>query len=190
MSDFTFYLELGLLHVLDIKAYDHMLFLVALTVPFSFKKFKTVFWIVTFFTFGHTFSLFMSAYEIYRPNETLIETLIPVTIILTALGNVIFIGRREYNKLSSFFISLIFGVIHGFGFGNYFNQISFPLESKVQPLIGFSAGVELSQLVVVLFILLFNFIILEIFNFKDSKYTTLVSVFIIGFSFNMILNNF
>ena len=43
MSDFTFYLELGLLHVLDIKAYDHMLFLVALTVPFSFKKFKTVF---------------------------------------------------------------------------------------------------------------------------------------------------
>ena len=76
MSDFTFYLELGLLHVLDIKAYDHMLFLVALTVPFSFKKFKTVFWIVTFFTFGHTFSLFMSAYEIYRPNETLIETLI------------------------------------------------------------------------------------------------------------------
>ena len=168
MSDFTFYLELGLLHVLDIKAYDHMLFLVALTLPFSFKKFKTVFWIVTFFTFGHTFSLFMSAYEIYRPNETLIETLIPVT---------------------SFFISLIFGVIHGFGFGNYFNQISFPIESKVQPLIGFSAGVELSQLVVVLFILLFNFIILEIFNFKDSKYTTLVSVFIIGFSFNMILNN-
>ena len=104
MSDFTFYLELGLLHVLDIKAYDHMLFLLALTVPFSFKKFKTVFWIVTFFTIGHTFSLFMSAYEIYRPDETLIETLIPVTIILTALGNIIFIGKREYNKLSSFFI--------------------------------------------------------------------------------------
>ena len=190
MEDILFYFQLGLTHVLDFYAYDHMLFLIALTIPYSFKKFKTVFWIVTFFTLGHTLSLFISAYEIYRPNENLIEILIPVTIILTALGNVIFISRKNYNKASSFFISLSFGIIHGFGFGNYFNQISFPLESKVAPLVGFSFGVEFSQLIIVLIIFIANFLVMKTFNVQHTKYINVVSIFIVGFSFNMILNSF
>ena len=190
MYDILFYFQLGLTHVLDYNAYDHMLFLIALTIPYSFKKFKTVFWIVTFFTLGHTLSLFISAYEIYRPSVNLIEILIPVTIILTALGNVIFISRKNYNKASSLFISLSFGIIHGFGFGNYFNQISFPLESKVAPLFGFSFGVEFSQLIIVLIIFIANFLVIKTFNVQHTKYITMVSIFIVGFSFNMILNSF
>ena len=57
MYDLIFYLELGLFHVLDWSAIDHMLFLCALTVVYNFKDFKTVFWIVTFFTFGSHFFL-------------------------------------------------------------------------------------------------------------------------------------
>ena len=47
MYDLIFYLELGLLHVLDWNAIDHMLFLCALTIVYTFKDFKTVFWIVS-----------------------------------------------------------------------------------------------------------------------------------------------
>ena len=35
MSDFWIYLQIGFKHVLDLKGYDHMLFLAALTVPYT-----------------------------------------------------------------------------------------------------------------------------------------------------------
>ena len=35
MDQFWFYFNLGLHHVLDINAYDHVLFLIALTVPYT-----------------------------------------------------------------------------------------------------------------------------------------------------------
>ena len=88
MYDLIFYLELGLFHVLDWSAIDHMLFICALTVVYNFKDFKTVFWIVTFFTFGHTFSLILSAFDLFKPPAQLIEFLIPATIILTSIYNI------------------------------------------------------------------------------------------------------
>ena len=81
MYDLVFYLELGLFHVLDWNAIDHMLFLSALTIVYSFKDYKTVFWVVTSFTIGHTFSLILSAFDILKPPSEIIEFLIPVTII-------------------------------------------------------------------------------------------------------------
>ena len=52
-----------------------------------------------------------------------------------------------------------FGLIHGFGFGNYFEMLTDSLDAKITPLIGFALGVELSQLVIVLGILIINTII-------------------------------
>ena len=89
MYDLIFYLELGLFHVLDWSAIDHLLFLCALTIVYTFKDFKTVFWIVTFFTLGHTLSLLLSSFNIVKPPSQLIEFLIPTTIILTSLYNII-----------------------------------------------------------------------------------------------------
>jgi len=37
-----FNIEYGVNHVLDIKAYDHVLFLIVLTVPYMFKDWKRV----------------------------------------------------------------------------------------------------------------------------------------------------
>ena len=42
MNDFIFYFKLGLYHVLDIKAYDHILFLIVLAVVYQFKQWKKV----------------------------------------------------------------------------------------------------------------------------------------------------
>ena len=188
MSDFSFYLELGLFHVLDWKAYDHLLFLVALSIPFSFRQFKTVFWLVTFFTLGHTVSLFISVYEIIRPPVNLIEILIPITIIVTGVSNIINSQKNKTNYKTGILISLFFGIIHGFGFGNYFNQISFPFESKIEPLISFAFGVEIAQLIIVLAILIINFLVVNLLTQEPMKYIRIGSAFIIGFSFNMLIN--
>ena len=40
MEQIIFYLKLGFMHILDINAYDHFLFIVSITIPFSFRNFK------------------------------------------------------------------------------------------------------------------------------------------------------
>ena len=186
--DLLFYFELGLFHVLDWSAYDHLLFIIALTIPFSFKQFKMLFWIVTFFTLGHSFSLFFSACGIYKPPEKIIEILIPITIVFTGINNILKTNNTNSSNLTVIIISVFFGLIHGFGFGNYFNQISFPLESKINPLIGFAIGVETSQLIIVLGILVINWLVIKLGSFNLSKHVNIISAIIVGFALNMILN--
>jgi len=89
MQDFLFYIQLGLNHVLDFSAYDHILFLVALAIPFSIGKWKNVVILATIFTISHCLSLAFSVYDIFRVDVALIEFLIPVTILLTALFNLV-----------------------------------------------------------------------------------------------------
>jgi len=64
MQDFWFYVKLGLDHVLDFSAYDHILFLSALAIPFTFKNWKKVLVLATIFTIAHCLSLMLSVYEI------------------------------------------------------------------------------------------------------------------------------
>jgi hypothetical protein len=185
MYDLIFYLELGLLHVLDWNAIDHMLFLCALTIVYTFKDFKTVFWIVTFFTFGHTFSLILSAFDLFKPPSQLIEFLIPTTIIVTSLYNILD-NKNSKNNLFEYTFSVFFGLIHGFGFGNYFEILTDSIDAKITPLIGFAIGVELSQLVVVLGILIINAILNKLNLISRTIYIKVVSVTIILLSLNLI----
>ncbi|MBL6648936.1 MAG: HupE/UreJ family protein [Flavobacteriaceae bacterium] len=185
MYDLVFYLELGLFHVLDWNAIDHMLFLSALTIVHSFKDYKTVFWVVTSFTLGHTFSLILSAFDILKPPSETIEFLIPVTIILTSVYNILNNQVKTY-KLLEYGFSIFFGLIHGFGFGNYFEMLTDSTETKITPLLGFAFGVEMSQLVVVLVILIINFIVIR-FNFlKRINYINTCSLLIILLSLKLI----
>ena len=62
MADFWFYTRLGFFHVLDPGGYDHVLFLMALALPFSFLQWKKVFWLATLFTVTHCISLALAAF--------------------------------------------------------------------------------------------------------------------------------
>ena len=75
LDQIIFYLKIGFTHIMDINAYDHLLFLVSISIIYSFKSWKKLFWIVTFFTIGHSLSLVISSYEIYKPNIEIIEML-------------------------------------------------------------------------------------------------------------------
>ncbi len=173
-----FYLEIGYNHILDLSAYDHFLFLVSITIPFSFKYFKKVFWIVTLFTIGHSFSIILSTYNIINPNMSIIEFLIPVTIIFSAISNVFFLKKDESLDIKTLFIALFFGIIHGFGFANFFNQISFSDGVDLVALIGFSFGVEAAQIIIAVSILILNSILfLNSYKFKKN-YIRLVSVIV------------
>ena len=62
IDQLLFYLEIGYSHILDLNAYDHFLFLISITIPFTLKYFKKLFWIVTLFTIGHTLSIVLSTF--------------------------------------------------------------------------------------------------------------------------------
>lgn len=152
MDEFLLYLQIGLRHVLDLQGYDHILFLMALLVVFSFRHLKQVLWLVTFFTLGHTITLGLSAYGVVSISVELVEWLIPLTIAITCVTNWLNASKPvQANKMSvNVVYAGFFGLIHGLGFSNYFRMIIGKSESKFLPLIEFALGIELAQVIIVL----------------------------------------
>ena len=177
---------MGLNHVLDFSAYDHILFLAALSVVFTLKKWKKVLWLVTLFTAGHSVTLALSAYNILNIDVALIEFLIPVTIFLTAVLNIINAIRNTENSNDiNLIFALFFGLIHGLGFSNYFRMMIGKEENKLMPLIEFALGIELAQVIIVLAILLIGFVLQKFAKLKKQHWVIATSAFILIVSAKM-----
>ncbi len=192
MQDFIFYIKMGLNHVLDLSAYDHILFLIALALPFTFKSWKKVVLLATIFTITHCLSLFLSAYQVVAINVALIEFLIPVTILGTAIFNLIYVKYTMLNKRSGLhiFATAFFGLVHGFGFSNYFNMLMAEEEEKLPALLGFATGIEISQVMIVLSVLAISYLILSNVKIKAEVFTTFSSILIILITIPMLIDTF
>ncbi len=188
MEDFLFYVELGLGHVLDFNAYDHILFLTALAIPFTFRLWKQILTLVTIFTVAHCLSLAFSVYEIVEVNVAWIEFLIPITILMTALFNV----KEVVNKDTALNFKLqsaataFFGLIHGFGFSNYFKMLMAGEDNKLNPLLGFATGIELSQIVIIIGVLILVFLLVERLRLPKSYFVLGTSTIVILITLPMI----
>lgn len=192
MSEFMIYFEIGLRHVLDINAYDHILFLVALTVPYAFKDWKKVLILVSVFTLGHTLALFLSVFEIVAIKASLVEFLIPITILCTAVYNLFTSGKSAKKDSISVtgFITLFFGIIHGLGFSNYFKSIlPGSAGDKMLPLLEFALGIEVAQIIVVLFVLILGFIVQNFFRNSKRDWILIVSSIVIGIIIPMLIES-
>lgn len=192
MQEFWFYIKLGLNHVLDFGAYDHILFLSALAVPFTFKNWKHVVILATIFTVAHCTSLALSVYEVLTVDVGLIEFLIPVTILLTALFNFTYVFREAMpiGLLLHVLATAFFGLIHGFGFSNYFKMLMAEEEDKITPLLGFATGIELSQVTIILTVLAVAFLALDLLKVKRSVFIATASILIIAITIPMLIATF
>jgi len=192
MQEFWFYIQLGYHHVMDPMAYDHLLFLSALALPFTFKSWKKVLFLATVFTIAHCFSLALSAYDILRVNSDWIEFLIPVTILLTALFDLYYV-RKDADDMELYLHGLataFFGCIHGFGFSHYFNMLVSGTEEKLLPLTGFAAGIELSQAAIILSILLFSFLLHRGFSLKRVHFVVVGAILVVLITIPMLYRTF
>jgi len=192
MSDFWIFFKVGLDHVIDINGYDHLLFLVALTAPYASKDWKKTLILISFFTLGHTLSLLLSVYNVVSVKPVLVELLIPITILTSALFNIIMTGKNTKNGNISFvaIVTVFFGSIHGLGFSNYFNSIlpGKPVD-KLAPLFEFALGIEAAQILVVLSVLILAFIFQTLFRFNKRDFTLIMSSFVIGVVVPLIIEN-
>lgn len=192
MSEFLLYFKIGLHHVLDINAYDHVLFLIALMVPYAFKDWKKVVLLVTLFTIGHTLSLMLSVFNIISVQVSLVEFLIPITILITAGFHLLTAGKTSKKEGISFeaIITLFFGIIHGLGFSNYFRTIlPASASDKVVPLLEFALGIEAAQLIVVLIYLIIAYAVQTVFRFSKRDWALVMSAFVIGVVIPMIIES-
>jgi hypothetical protein len=186
MDDFTLYFKMGLHHVLDFSAYDHILFLIVLAVVFNFNQWKKVLWLVTLFTLGHSITLALSAFEIVRIQVDIIEFLIPLTIFITGLVNIITINKTpKENENINLLFALFFGLIHGLGFSNYFKMMVGREEDKLFPLVEFALGIEAAQIIIVLGVLSIGALILSIKKIKREYWILINSSIVILISIKM-----
>jgi len=192
MQDFFFYIKLGLQHVLDLGAYDHILFLTALALPFTFKQWKPVVVLATIFTISHCLALAVSVYDIMVMDVGLIEFLIPVTIVLTAIFNILYLKSAEEHKsvLLHGIATAFFGLIHGFGFSTYFKMLMAGEDNKLIPLLGFASGIEIAQVIVVLSVLSLAFLLQSRIKVKQSLFVLVGSILVILITLPILIETF
>jgi hypothetical protein len=150
MSDLATYIELGFRHIVNIEAADHILFLLALAAIYRFRDWRECLWVATAFTVGHSLTLGLAVTNTLVMPSALIEFLIPVTIVATALENLLLRDRVKAGGLARYrpVLAGAFGLVHGAGFANYLRSLF--VDHIALPLFGFNVGIEIGQICVLL----------------------------------------
>lgn len=182
MSEFELYFGLGKEHILDANGYDHILFVIALCTLFTIGEWKRVLILVTAFTVGHSITLALATLEIISVDARLIEFLIPVTILITAVSNIL----KKADVLSgralqlNYLYAVFFGLIHGMGFSNYLKSILGRDESIFTQLLAFNLGLELGQVIIVALFLVIGFILVDVFGVNRRDWKLVISSAVAG----------
>lgn len=181
MSLFEIYLKLGFQHIIDINAYDHIVFVLVLCAAYTIKQFKKVLILITAFTIGHSLTLALSTLKVVNIPSNLIEFLISATILVTALSNII--PLKSGNNRFVYIITLFFGLIHGLGFSNYLKVLLGHESNIFTPLLAFNVGLELGQLVILSIYFTILLITLRLFKVRHDFWR----IFISGAAFGIAL---
>jgi len=140
----TEFLKLGIGHILNIEAFDHLLFLTALLL--GCRRLKPMLLVITGFTLAHSLTLALAALNLVTISARIIEPAIAASIIFVAAENF----RRAEKSWPRYAFTCGFGLIHGFGFASALRASGLAgTGSEITgPLVAFNVGVEIGQLTV------------------------------------------
>lgn len=185
MSEFQVYFAEGRDHILDYQfGYDHILFIVALCSLYVVRDWKQILILVTAFTIGHTLTLALASLGIIPVNEELVEFLIPLTIFVAAVSNLFKDEEtiHQRNVHINYVYALVFGLIHGLGFSNYFRAILGKDRSIISQLLAFNIGLEFGQIIIVGIFLSAAFLFVDLFGVNRRDWKMVISSAIAGIS--------
>ena len=155
LSEFLVYLQLGFEHITDPGGLDHILFVAVLTAT-NIDRPKHLFWLVTAFTLGHSLTLALATLRVVSVGSTLVEILIPLTIIATCVLNAATwkpsgapSARGGRGDRLRYGLAAGFGLVHGLGFSSFLRAALGGEESILLPLFAFNTGLEVGQLTIV-----------------------------------------
>lgn len=189
MSQFQLYFELGYKHILDIKGFDHILFVIALCAIYVVRDWKKILILVTAFTIGHSITLALATLNIVKVNSNLIEFLIPVTIAITAFANILKPKPSNSRGIQlNYIFAIFFGLIHGLGFSNYLRSLLGREASIFQPLLAFNIGLEVGQLAIVAIFLIASSLIVGLIGVNRKEWTITISAIVLGMAIMMMID--
>ena len=190
MENLNVFFTNGWEHIVDINAYDHLLFVMTLCAAFKLTEWRQILVIVTAFTIGHSGTLILSSLDIIPTNPDLIDLLIPFTIMLTAIANVVNYGKKGKFSDAKFkyMIALVFGLIHGLAFASNFKFMLFS-DSIIMPLFLFNLGIEVGQLFIVLLFMIALWLYTHVVKGEHSKWNLFISGAGFGIAATIFLNN-
>lgn len=192
--EFWVYLQMGFFHITDLGGYDHILFILSLCAVYQWRDWRKVLMLVTAFTIGHSITLALAVFNVVRLPKDFIEFLIPVTIVLTATGNLF--SRlpeddkaEQTNHYGRYVFAVLFGLIHGLGFSNFLRAMLMK-SSIIVPLLGFNIGLELGQILVVIIVLTMASLLVTILKvgLKMRDWTNFISGAAAGIGLILLLN--
>ncbi len=171
----TFFID-GWEHIVDINSYDHLLFVMTLCAAFTVTQWRQILVIITAFTIGHSGTLILSALNLIPTNAKLIDMLIPFTIMITAIANIM--NYEKHGKFSNtkikYSIALVFGLIHGLAFASNFKVMLFG-DSIILPLFAFNIGIEVGQLFIVFLFMAVLWLYTNVIRGQHLKWNLFVS---------------
>lgn len=184
-NDFLFYFNLGWSHIVSLDALDHQLFILALVVIYSTQQLKQVLILVTAFTIGHSVTLALSVFDVVRFSSAWVEFLIPCSIFLTALSNILIKEKKNVSFQLNYYLAFFFGLIHGMGFANSVRMMLAKDQSVGWGLFGFNVGLEVGQVIFVLLVLALSALALSFFKIKKREWVLFISSAVFALALQM-----
>ena len=181
-SNFSIYFRLGMEHILDLDALDHLCFVIVLGALYLLSDWRRVLILVTAFTIGHSITLALATYEVVNVRGDLIEFLIPVTILITAISNLFrkptVASKRKIQ--TNYLFALFFGLIHGLGFSRYIRASLLESDRFAESLLSFNLGLEVGQIIIVAIALGAGTIMVGLFGVTRRDWNLIISSAIMG----------
>ena len=187
MKDFGFYFRLGWDHIMTLDALDHLLFVAALSAIYVLRDWKQVLILITAFTIGHATTLVLATREWLVVNSAWVEFLVAITIVATAIANLFQKNFTPRTIRINYFLALFFGLIHGLAFANILREILAADQNFTLSLFAFSLGLEVGQVLVVLFMLVLALIALNLLRVQRRDWVIFVSAAVFSLALQMAL---
>ena len=161
---FEVYLKLGWEHICDLSAFDHLLFVVIISLGIPFSEWKKLLKLLSAFTVGHSASLIYAIWYPLGISSAWIEGLIVASIGVSILLK----WFRKHHLIEHWLLILFFGLIHGMGFSNYLRDLFGKSEALAEALFAFNLGLELGQITIVSIFLALQYVFLHGLKIKRS----------------------
>jgi hypothetical protein len=132
----------------------------------------------------------MSVLNLIRVDSEMVEFLIPCTILVTALMNLLLNKRQVASHQIQYGIALGFGLIHGLGYANYIRMMLSEDQQLVWGLFSFNLGLEIGQIVVVFLVLLTGWLSSQIGPKAQLRWVQIVSAAVLLFALQLAIERF
>jgi hypothetical protein len=177
MIDWKIWFSTGTEHILDINGYDHMLFVVLLSMAYPVNEWKKLLGLITAFTIGHSLTLALSVANIIHFDQLYTEFFIVFTIFITA-GFELFFGKNTANRGKVIYLIICcFGLIHGMGFSYLLRSMLGHEENILIPLLMFNIGLEVGQVICVVLVFVILWLISKyLINIEKHIRTSIIGL--------------